>query len=185
MRLPAALLCLALGCGKQESSQPAAGSSQGSAQGSGSALTNDPWAKPAVTPDAAEVACSDALIQVHIDASLKVSLAYLAALEAKTRRWGKDCERVKQDLIALEPEATKFMGAMQEFMTWGRTLDPECAKRVAELGDQRPEARDIEARTPGLEAKITPILERCAKHPGFTDAAAKGLRVMHKAKPAP
>jgi hypothetical protein len=185
MRLSAALLCLALGCGKQESSQPAAGSSVGSAAASAGSAASDPWAKPAVTRDAAQVACSDAEIQTHIDASLKVSLAYLTALEAKTRRWGKDCERPKQDLIALEPEATKFMGAMQEFMTWGRTLDPACAKRVAELGDQRPEARDIEARTPGLEAKITPILERCAKHPGFAEAAAKGLRVMHKAKPAP
>jgi hypothetical protein len=178
MRWAAALLCLTLGCGKQQDTSQSARS--GSAQGS--AQSSDPWAKPAVTPDAAEVSCTDAEIQAHIDASLKVSLAYLSALEGKTRRWGKDCERPKQDLLVLEPEAAKFMAAMQEFMTWGRTLSPACAKRVAELGDQRPESRDIEARTPALEAKITPILERCKDHPGFQEAAAKGLRVMHKKK---
>jgi hypothetical protein len=113
---------------------------------------------------------------------LKESLAYLSALEAKTKKWTKDCERAKQDLLALEPAATKFMDSMQAFMTWGRALSPECGQRVAALGDQRPEARDIEQRTPGLEAKITPILERCRDHPGFQEAAAKGLRVMHKKK---
>jgi hypothetical protein len=113
-----------------------------------------------------------------------VSVAYLTALENKTAKWGKDCEKAKQDLLALEPEAKKFMDAMTEFMTWGRSLSPACGKRVSELGEQTTAAKDIEKRTPGLEAKIKPVLERCKEHPGFQDAAAKGLRVMHK-KSAP
>jgi hypothetical protein len=180
MRLVAVLLVVAAGCGKQEQARPAP------APGSGSAATDDPWAKPATVPaDAAAAACNDADIQAHIESSLASSLTYLGALEAKARGWSKDCERVRKDLLALEPDAAKFMASMQDFMTWGRALDPACGKRVAELGDQRPETRDIEARTPPLEAKITPILERCQKHPGFADAAAKGLRVMQRKKPAP
>jgi hypothetical protein len=186
-------LVVVSGCGKRDST-PAASSGGSSAQGSGAAgsgsgsASSDPWAKsatPAADAAAAEAPCNDDDIQAHIDASLKVSMAYLAAIEAKAKRWGKDCERAKKDLLALEPEATALMESMQEFITWGRALSPSCAKRVEQIGDRRSEARDIEARTPALEAKVTPILERCAKHPGFVEAAAKGLRVMQKKKPAP
>jgi hypothetical protein len=170
MRLAAALVCLALGCGKQEKAPaPAAGSAAaGSASGSA-----DPWAKPAVDAADAEAPCNEDEIQAHIDASLKVSMAYLGALETKAKRWGKDCERAKRDLLALEPDAMKFMDSMQEFMTWGRGLSASCGKRVAQLGDRRQETREIEERTPGIEAKVTPILERCKDHPGFAEAAAK------------
>ncbi len=177
MRLAALLLVVALGCGKKESVLTTSGSN------AGSAAANDPWAKPAAPPaDAAETPCTDADIQARIDASLKVSLAYLTALEAKTKSWGAVCEKARKDLLALEPEASKFMDSMQAFITWGRALSPACAQRVQELGDQRPEAKDIEGRTPAIEAKVKPILEKCEKHPGFVEAAAKGLRVMHRKK---
>ncbi len=176
-----ALVVMASACSKKESPLTTSGSG---ATGSGSAASNDPWGKPASPPaDAAEAPCADADIQAHIAASLDVSLAYLAALEAKTKKWGKDCEQAKQDLLALEPDATKFIDAMTEFMAWGRALSPACAQRVQQLGDQRPEASDIEVRTPALEAKVKPMLEKCENHPGFKEAAAKGLRVMHRKKP--
>jgi hypothetical protein len=178
--LVVALVVMASACSSKK--EPALTSGNGSA-GSGTA-SSDPWAKPAAPPaDAAETPCTDADIQAHIGASLKVSLAYLAALEAKAKTWGTNCDRAMKDLIALEPHATKFMDSMKEFMTWGRSLSPTCAQRVQELGDQRPETKDIEARTPSIEAKVKPILEKCQNHPGFADAAAKGLRVMHRKQP--
>lgn len=187
MRLVAALVCLALGCGKKEPAQsqttsPSEGSGSGSAVAtrSGSAAS-DPWAKPASPP--ADVPCDDADIQKHIDDSLTASMAYLAQLEKKTAAWKTDCEVAKQDFLALEPEATKFMDAMLGFKTWGEQLSNKCRARVAELGDKAPLAADIEKRTKPLEAKVTPMLERCKDHPGFADAAAKGLRVMHRKKP--
>jgi hypothetical protein len=146
-----------------------------------SSASGDPWSKPAPTPSP-DAPCNDDDIKKHIDESLTISLAYLDALEKKTAKWGKDCEQAKKDLIALEPDATKFMGAMRDFVSWAQTLGPKCAARVQELGDKMAAARDIEMRTPGLEAKIKPILEKCKDHPGFNEAAAKGLRVMHRKK---
>lgn len=158
--------------GSAATSAGAAGTSAGSAAGGASA---DPWAKPA-----GDAPCDDADIQRHIDASLAASLAYLTALEHTTARWRQDCEAARKDLLALEPEATKFMTAMQQFMTWAQTLSPACGKRVGELGEQTAGARDIEKRTPGIEAKVKPMLERCKDHPGFQEAAAKGLRLLRR-----
>ncbi|HEX5060543.1 MAG TPA: hypothetical protein VFV99_14345 [Kofleriaceae bacterium] len=173
-----ALVVMASACGKNESSPAASGSA------AGSAAANDPWSKPAApAPAPAAAPCDDADIKKHIDDSLAVSLAYMAALEKKALKWKTDCSVAKKDLLALEPEATKFMASVNDFMTWGKTLTPECGKRVAEIGEQYDAARDIEKRTPELEAHVKTILEHCKDYPGFQDAAAKGLRVMHKKKP--
>jgi hypothetical protein len=184
--LAMALVVNASGCAKHESS-PGTSASSGSSRVAGSAATTaagsgaasgtsaDPWAKPA-----GDAPCDDTDIQRHIDASLKASLAYLDALEHATASWKRNCEAARKDLLALEPQASAFMAAMQQFMTWGRTLSPACGKRVGELGEQTPAARDIEKRTPGIEAKVKPILERCKDHPGFQDAAAKGLRLLRR-----
>ncbi len=162
----------ATAAGSAATSAGAAGTSAGSAA---SGASSDPWAKPA-----GDAPCDDADIQRHIDASLAASLAYLTALEHTTARWKQDCEAARKDLLALEPEATKFMTAMQQFMTWAQTLSPACGKRVGELGEQTAGARDIEKRTPGIEAKVKPMLERCKDHPGFHEAAAKGLRLLRR-----
>jgi len=185
----AALLCLLLACGNKES--PPASQSTGSAivgsASSASGGSDDPWAKPAAPPPAPPpVPCNDDELEKHIEDSLEVSMAYLAALEKKTAKWGKDCEQAKKDLVALEPDATKFMASMKDFVAWAQTLAPNCAARVQELGDKMTVASEIEKRTPALETKVKPILEKCQNHPGFTEAAAKGLRVMHRKRvPAP
>ena len=193
-----ALVVVMSACGKG-SGTSASGSASGSAAmgsaasgsaamasgtaGSGSA---DTWAKaPPPSPT-----CDEADIKKHIADSLAVSLTYLDALEKKAAKWtidaksATDCERAKKDLLALEPQATKFMAAMTDFVSWAQTLGP-CAARVQAIGDTMPEAAAIEKRTPGLELKIKPILEKCNTHPGFTEAAAKGLRVMHRKKAPP
>ena len=178
MRLVAALLCLGVwGCSSKKESPPAPAPTPAPTAGSAS----DPWAKPAQPP--AEVPCDDADIQKHIDASLTASMAYLTQLEKKTSAWKTDCEVARKDFLALEPDATAFMDAMMAFKTWGEQLSDKCRARVAELGDKAPQAAEIEKRTGPLEAKVTPMLERCKNHPGFADAAAKGLRVMHRKKP--
>jgi len=168
-------------CGKKESRPPLAA-------GSGSAVsavaTNDPGRPAAAPPDAAEAPCVDDDIKKHIADSLAVSLAYLASLENKIAKWGRDCEQAKNDLLALEPEATRFMHAMTDFASWGRALSPSCQARLHAIGEQMPEARDIEKPRPLLDAKLKSILETCGTHPGFKEAAAKGLRLMRR-KDAP
>ncbi len=158
--------------GSSAAGATAVGSATGSAAGSASA---DPWAKPA-----GDAPCDDADIQRHIDDSLAASLAYLTALEHQTASWKQDCEVARKDLLALEPQASAFMASMQQFMTWAQTLSPACGKRVGELGEQTAGARDIEKRTPGIEAKVKPMLERCKDRPGFQEAAAKGLRLLRR-----
>jgi hypothetical protein len=181
MRLVAALVCLALGCSEKKEAPPPPAPAAPPPPAASAGSASDPWAKPASPP--ADVQCNDADIQKHIDDSLTASMAYLAQLEAKTAAWKTDCEVAKKDFLALEPAATKFMDAMMGFKTWGEQLSDKCRARVAELGDKAPLAADIEKRTKPLEAKVTPMLERCKDHPGFADAAAKGLRVMHRKKP--
>jgi hypothetical protein len=176
--LAAAMLVVALGCGKHESKLDTTGSasSTGSATGSGSSAVAT--GSSSATGSGSAVSCDDADIQKHIDDSLAASLAYLGELEKRTATWTKDCEAAKKDLLALEPQATKFMDAMMQFISWGRALPPECGRRIAELGEKTPAAKAIEARTPGIEAKVKPILEACQSKPGFTEAAQKGLRLM-------
>jgi hypothetical protein len=149
----------------------------GSAAGSGAAGSADPWAKPAQAAP-----CNDDEIRANIDKGLASSAAYLSALEKRTARWKKDCEAAKQDLLALEPDATAFVSSMMAFKSWGETLSPSCRARVEELGEQNAKTTELEKRTPAIEERVTPMLERCKQHPGFAEAAAKGLRVLRKKK---
>jgi hypothetical protein len=167
-------------CGKKTETAPGP-----SAAGSAGSAAGDPWSKAIDAGAVADAPCDDADITKHIDNALGKSSAYLAALERRTARWQKDCEAAKQDLIALEPDATQFMTSMMEFKTWGETLSAACRQRVEQLGEQSPVTQDLERRTPALEGKVGPMLERCKDHPGFQEAAGKGLRVMRKKKPAP
>ena len=178
--LVVALVVMTTACGKKTETAPGpSGSAAGSAAG-------DPWAKAIDAGAVADAPCDDADIKNHIDNALGKSSTYLAALERRTARWKKDCEAAKQDLIALEPDATQFMTSMMEFKTWGETLSAACRQRVEQLGEQSPVTQDLERRTPALEGKVAPMLERCKDHPGFQEAAGKGLRVMRKKKqPAP
>ena len=81
---------------------------------------------------------------------------------------------------ALEPDATKFMETMRAFKTWGESLSATCRARVVEIGEKLPIGAELDKRTPAVEAKVKPILEKCENHPGFKDAAARGLRVLRK-----
>jgi hypothetical protein len=165
--LAIALVVIASACSsKKEPPSPAAGSGSASAPASGSASET----------------CNDADVQTQIDASMAASLAYLVALEKKIATWPQDCEAAKQDLIALEPDAKKFMDAMAAFSTWAQALSESCRQRVGVLGETSTTAAEIEIRTPAIEAKVTPMLERCQAHPGFNDAARNGLRLMRRKK---
>lgn len=141
-----------------------------------------PAAGSGSAPGSASSACNDADLQKHIDDSMAVSIAYLTALEKKTATWREDCEAAKQDLIALEPDAKKFMDEMAAFTAWAQSLSEPCRARVGVLGETSTAAADIEIRTPAIEEKITPMLERCQAHPGFNAAARNGLRLMRRKK---
>jgi hypothetical protein len=180
--LVVAVASLALACGskKEKKPEPAAkGSGATTAVETGSAAPGS----AAAGSGSADSACSDDDIKKHIEAGLNESVAYLGALERRVVRWKKDCESAMQDLLALEPNATRFMDAMMTFRTWGETLTPECRKRIEEIGEQHAITKDVEARTPAIEAGVKPMLERCKDHPGFQEAAAKGLRVMRRKAP--
>lgn len=170
-----AAIVVASACSSKRES-PSATAGSGSAVGAGSAVGSG----SAAGSGSADAACDDADIAKHIDASLAVSLEYLDALEKRTAAWKQDCEAAKKDLLALEPEALRFMEAMLEFRGWAQSLSDTCRQRVSELGETSKAAIDIENRTPAIETKIKPILERCQAHPGFQDAATKGLRVMRR-----
>ncbi len=179
MRLAIALLVIASACGHHDSPLSITGSGSAAPVGSGAPASPaaDPWAKPP-----GDAPCDDASIRRHVEDSLAASVAYLSALEKRTARWTLDCEAARKDLLALEPDAEAFMAAMRTFVEWGRTLPSACGKRVGEIGDQLPATHDVEARTPALEAKVKPVLEHCTDHPGFQDAAAKGLRLLRRKK---
>jgi len=182
IRALAALVVIASACGKKDSAPAPGSAAPGSAAvgSAGGSAAGDPWSGSGSAPAKPETPCTDDDIKKHIDDSLSVSMAYLSALEKKSAKWGKDCEAAKRDLLALEPDAQKFMDAMLAFRAWGESLSDTCRARVAEVGDKLPIAAEIEKRTPALEAKVKPILEKCENHPGFKEAAAKGLRVLRK-----
>jgi hypothetical protein len=157
-----------------------AGSAAGGPAAGGSAAPGsaaDPWAKPV-----AAAPCNDDDIRANIDKGLAASSTYLAALEKRTARWKKDCDAAKQDLLALEPDATAFVSSMMAFKSWGETLSASCRARVEQLGEQNAKTAELEKRTPAIEERVAPMLERCKAHPGFAEAAAKGLRVLRKKK---
>jgi hypothetical protein len=186
-----ALVVMAGACGDRKDSAPASGSAAGAAAPGGAAPGGnaattvvpiapsepDPFAE---TGSAAEASCDDDDIRRRIEAGLGQSAAYLAALDKRTARWKKDCEAARRDLLALEPDATKFVSSMIEFATWGKSLSAACRTRVEQLGEQSSITADLEKRTPVIEQRVRPMLERCKDHPGFADAAAKGLRLLRK-----
>lgn len=183
--LAVALVVMASACGNKKEATPTAGSATQTSPVVPITPTGpDPFAKTDAPTAVAAAPCNDDDIKKHIADGLGQSAAYLSALERRTARWKKDCEAAKQDLLALEADATKFMDAMLAFKAWGETLSPACRKRVEELGEQSPVTADLEKRTPTIEARVKPMLESCTSHPGFEEAAAKGLRVLRKKAPA-
>ena len=122
----------------------------------------------------------DGELKARIDTALQASRRYFDALRDHTATWSSDCEKVRLDLLSLEAEADKFVASMQETMTWGRSLSPECRTHVEQLGEANPIAAELEQRTPALEAKVKPVLEACKDFPGFTEAGRKGLRLLKK-----
>ncbi len=166
--LACGLVLAACKSGKSKLDEPMrkTGSAGVAASGSGSAA--DPSCPP------------DDVLKVRIDQALQASRRYFDALREHTATWSSDCEKVRLDLLSLEGEADRFVVSMQEMMTWGRSLSPECRTHVEQLGEANPIAAELEQRTPSLEAKVKPVLEACKDHPGFTEAGRKGLRLLKK-----
>ena len=122
----------------------------------------------------------DAELAKLVDEGLAESARYLGALEKRTARWKTACEPARKDLVALEPDAKRFVTAMKAFVARGKSLGPACRKRLVELGEKRPLTAELEKRTAALKARVDPQLASCKDHPGFADALAKGLQVMKR-----
>jgi hypothetical protein len=175
----AALVCLLLACGQKTKEQPAA-----SPAASGSAAADSPATPAPVAATPPGGTCNDDEIKQRIESSLGGSTLYMNAVLKKSQRWGKDCESIKLDLLALEPDAAAFIKVVNGFVDWARTLAPECRPRIEAIGKAVTNADELDKTVNTLKAKIDPILERCKEHPGFQEAVTKGLQVMRKKKPA-
>lgn len=147
--------------------------------GSPSAVASGSGSGSAASGSAAACPPDDEL-KARIDTALQASRRYFDALRDHAASWSSDCEKVRLDLLSLEAEADRFVAAMQETMTWGQSLSPECRAHVQQLGEANPIAAELEQRTPALEAKVKPVLEACKDHSGFTEASRKGLRLLKK-----
>ena len=134
----------------------------------------------ATASEAAAECPSDAQLTKLADDALAESVRYLGALEKRTARWKTACEAARKDLVALEPDAKRFVTAMKAFVTRSKQMPPECRKRLVELGEKRPLAQALDNRTAALKTRVDPQLDGCKDHPGFTDAVTKGLRVMKR-----
>jgi hypothetical protein len=124
--------------------------------------------------------CPDDMLKPRIESALAASKRYFMALQTHAATWSTDCEAIRIDLLALEPDGDLFMQAMMSMKAWGRTLSAACRSRVEVLGELSPLAEELEAHSPALEAHVKPVLKTCNDHPGFRDAARKGLRLMKK-----
>lgn len=169
----AALACLAFGgaCksskSKLDEPAPVAGSSVAPAAGSAAALAD----------------CPDDVLQPRLVAALEASKRYFLALQTHAATWSGDCEAVRNDLLTLEAEGELFFAAMTSMKTWGKSLSGQCRDRIEVLGEAHPITAELESHSPALEARVKPVLEKCNEHPGFRDAARKGLRMMKKKSP--
>lgn len=168
-RAALALACVLAGgackSSKSKLDEPAAAAGS-AAPGSGSAAA---WAD-----------CPDDVLQPRLVAALEASKRYFVALQTHAATWSADCETVRTDLLTLEAEGTRFVDAMTSMKTWGRSLAGQCRERIETLGEAHPITAELEAHSPALEARVKAVLEKCNDHPGFRDAARKGLRLMKK-----
>jgi hypothetical protein len=167
--LTACLVAGACESSKSKLDEPAAKAGSSAAPASGSAAAS-----------AALTACPDSVLQPRLEAALAASKRYFDALQTHSATWSTDCEAVRVDLLTLESEGDLFMQAMTSMKTWGKTLSAECRARIETLGEANPITEQLESRSPALEARVKPVLERCNDHPGFRDAAKKALRLMKK-----
>jgi hypothetical protein len=128
-------------------------------------------------------ACPEPEIKKRIDAALTESERYFTELDKKSAAWKEDCEVARRDLVSLEDKAKKFYDTMLAYKQWAFKLEPACRERAAEMGEAHPTSVALNKRSPAVEQKVGPMIERCQAHPGFRDAMTKGLRVMRKKKP--
>jgi hypothetical protein len=124
--------------------------------------------------------CPDDMLKPRLEAALAASKRYFLALRTHAETWSTDCEAVRADLLTLEPDGDLFTQAMMSMKAWGQTLSAACRARVETLGEANPMTTELESHTPALEARVKPVLEKCNDHPGFRDAARKGLRLLKK-----
>lgn len=126
--------------------------------------------------------CDDQALLAKVEETWAAVNVYMTALEKRSGKWKTDCEVARKDLVALEPAATTYYEAVLAAKAWAESLEPACRERVKELGKKHFEGPKLDRRAKALEAKVKPMLERCKNHPGFAQAASKGLRVMKRRK---
>jgi hypothetical protein len=141
-----------------------AGSSAAAAAGSGGSLAD----------------CPDDVLKPRLEAALTASKRYFVALQTHAATWTTDCEAIRKDLLTMEPDGDLFVQSMMSMKSWGQTLSAACRARVEALGEANPMTEELESHTPALEARVKPVLEKCNDHPGFREAAHKGLRLLKK-----
>jgi hypothetical protein len=134
------------------------------------------------TPAGTLADCPDADLKARLETALAGSKRYFVALQTHAATWSGDCEAVRMDLLTLESEAELFMQSVSAMRAWGKTVSAECRSRLEVLGEAHPISDELEAQSPTLEARVKPVLEKCNEHPGFKDAAKKGLRLLKKKK---
>ena len=139
-------------------------------------LSTNAFAKPPAK------ACPEPEIKKRIDAALGESDRYFTELEKRSAAWKEDCEVARKDLVSLEDKAKKFYETMIAYKAWAAKLEVTCRERAAEIGEAHPTSVALSKRSPAVEQRVGPMLERCQAHPGFRDAMTKGLRVMRKKK---
>ena len=171
-----AALALAGACDKSGGKQPvSAGASTGSA---GSAAAGSASAGGSAD------ACTDAMLEAKVGEMLTASKRYFDVMNRHAAGWQAGaCEAVRVDLLGMEADADRFMTDMMAAVTWAKALPPDCRARLERVGDAHPIAKELEAKTPELQQRVEPILEACRDHPGFQEAAGKGLRLMKKKAP--
>jgi hypothetical protein len=124
--------------------------------------------------------CPDDMLKPRIEAALAASKRYFLSLQTHAASWSTDCEAIRTDLLALESDGDLFMQAMMSMKSWRQTLSAACRTRVEVLGEANPITEELVSHSPALEARVKPVLDKCNDHPGFREAARKGLRLLKK-----
>jgi len=162
----------AAGCEKDRAStaaapSPAPAPAGGSSAGAGSA---------------AEPSCTDAEIDAHLEQGFAAVEHYFGEMAKLAPRWS-DCAVATADLLALEPAAHEFEATVTAVKGWASSVSASCRERTAARGEANTAASAFQEKYAALEQPVTSALERCKDHPGFQDAASRGLRVMKKKTP--
>lgn len=157
----------------------AAASDQATAPASDPSIAAAPDPVPPFDPSGAAL-CDEDKLRATINGMADAMSSYFKQVTPVVQS-KESCAVVTKKLKTLEPHANRFVEAITASMSSMQALSTSCQEQAKEMGEamttrMQKEFPDAE----NIDVQMRILVERCKQHPGFEQAASKGLKMMRR-----